>query len=66
MFHKVGPRGASVSEKSGEMKRETLIKGKDRAKWGIASRSNDASFQYQYLTKSSNTSGNLSQYLLMQ
>ena len=28
MFHKVGPRGASGSEKSGEMKRETLIRGR--------------------------------------
>ena len=28
MFHKVAPRGASGSEKSGEMKRETLIRGR--------------------------------------
>ena len=28
MFHKVGPRGACGSEKSGEMKRETLIRGR--------------------------------------
>ena len=44
MFHKVGPRGACGSEKSGEMKRETLIRGRI----ALSGESHhDASFKYQ-------------------